>query len=56
MNGTTIVGIVVMFVGGLLISDYKGMGMKDPAIGEPCRGRFGNHLVRHAQGRDWERD
>ncbi len=33
MNGTTIAGIVVMFLGGLLMSDYKSFGMSSPAGG-----------------------
>jgi len=33
MNGTTIAGVVVMFFGGLLMSDYKSFGMTNPAVG-----------------------
>jgi|GEM_PF-4563802 len=33
MNGTTIAGVVVMFFGELLMSDYKSFGMTNPAVG-----------------------
>ena len=59
MNGTTIVGIVVMFVGGLLISDYKGKGDERPGH-RHSRRRRGVHadvlrllLGEHHRERGW---
>jgi hypothetical protein len=33
MNPTVIAGLVVFLVGSLVASDYKGLGMRDPALG-----------------------
>jgi hypothetical protein len=60
MSPSAIAGIVVMLVGGLMIGDYKGLGMSNPAVGIlvtgggfllTCYGFFAGHSSANEGGR-----